>query len=282
MSLVTGDAVVVDQRVATVATRCVSAVIDVALQLGVLWIAVFLSISASSLGTAFGSAVGLVLVILVIVGYPVAMETLCGGRTLGKLALGLRVVRDDGGPVRFWQALLRGLAASGELWLTAGVVAVLVSLVSGKGKRLGDLLAGTMVVRERVPLATGPSLTMPYAAAAWASTLQLSGMRDDLALAGRQFLTRGAQLDPVSRDDLGRRIAGAVAAVVTPPAPPGMPLEIYLRAVLAERTRREIARLTAQSFPTYPHGPGFVQQLQTSPAPLVSPHATRSAYAPPG
>ena len=52
----------------------------------------------------------IVAVVLVVVGYPVALETLLRGRTLGKLALGLRVVRDDGGPVGFRQALVRGLA----------------------------------------------------------------------------------------------------------------------------------------------------------------------------
>ena len=58
------------------------------------------------------------------------------------MALGLRVVRDDGGPIRFRHALVRGLVGVVEIWLTVGAVALVVSLASSQGKRLGDFLAG--------------------------------------------------------------------------------------------------------------------------------------------
>ena len=73
------------------------------------------------------------------------------GRSLGKMAMGLRVVSDDGGPERFRQALFRALARCIEIWMFAGGPAVICSLVSAKGKRLGDVFAGTMVISERAP-----------------------------------------------------------------------------------------------------------------------------------
>ena len=94
--------------------------------------------------------------LLVLVGGPIAVETLSHGRSLGKLACGLRVVRDDGGPIRFRHALVRGAIGVVEILMTFGVVACVASLVSARGRRLGDVFAGTLVVRERVPAPGGP------------------------------------------------------------------------------------------------------------------------------
>ena len=70
--------------------------------------------------------------VLVVVGYPVIFETLSRGRSLGKLALGLRVVSDDGGPERFRQALVRGLLAVLEIWLTLGFLALVTLAAVGQ------------------------------------------------------------------------------------------------------------------------------------------------------
>jgi hypothetical protein len=195
------------------------------------------------------AAVGLVLTIIVFVVYPVTLETLTRGRSLGKMALGLRVVRDDGGPIRFRHALSRGLAGFvvdfGLLSGFSGAVGLIASLLSEKGQRIGDRLAGTVVVRERVPEIRRAELVMPPPLAAWAASLSLSQLPDPLALSARQFLQRAADLDPRVRDSLGTRLAEEVVARVSPPPPPGTPAEPFLTAVLAERTRREGERLGA-------------------------------------
>ena len=97
---------------------------------------------------------------LVFLGYPVAMETLTRGRTLGKMALGLRVVRDDGGPITFRQALVRGLVGlalerPGLVLLGFGpALGMIVAMFSARGKRIGDMAAGTVVLQERLPAAS--------------------------------------------------------------------------------------------------------------------------------
>ena len=63
--------------------------------------------------------------------------------------------------------------------------------VNGKGKRLGDFLAGTVVVRERIPAQAMPLAAMPPQLAGWASGLDLSRVPDDLAMAARQYLSIG-------------------------------------------------------------------------------------------
>jgi uncharacterized RDD family membrane protein YckC len=242
--LVTGEAVVLELRLAKLASRLLSLLIDLAVQ-GILLVVGLVVIGgvASSADEAAAAAIVLVFLVLVIVGYPVAFETLSRGRTLGKLALGLRVVRDDGGPIRFRHALVRAMAAVVEIWITAGAVALVVSLASSQGKRLGDFLAGTVVVRERVPTSSAAVVTMPPQLAWWASGLDLSRLPDDLALAARQFLSRSRELAPEIRDSMGARLATSVAACTSPPPPTGVPAWAFLSAVLAERRRRETVRL---------------------------------------
>jgi len=152
----------------------------------------------------------------VFVGYPVAFETLSRGKTLGKLALGLRVVGDDGSPVRFRQALFRALAGLIEIWtIVLSPVALISSLVSARGKRVGDLFAGTYVVSERVPAAgtLQPAFAVvPPPLAGWAQSLQVDGLTAQAAEAAASYLRRFAELSPPAREALGHRLASTVAA----------------------------------------------------------------------
>src|SRR5690606_11299490 len=138
-----------------------------------------------------------------------------------------------------------------EIWMFTGAPALLASLLSDRGKRLGDLFAGTIVISERAPR-TAPPPPMPPELAGWAATLELSLLPDEVANAARSYLTRAPQLSPAIRHELGERIAGQVAAYVSPPPPPGVPPPAYLAAVLAERRRRAEERLAARTPPAGP------------------------------
>lgn len=245
--LVTGEAVVLELRLAKLASRGLALAIDVVVVVALL-VGGLLVVGgiAAQVDDALASALALLLVVLALVGYPAAFETLSRGRTLGKMALGLRVVREDGGSVRFRHALVRALMGFIEIYATSGVIALIVSLASSKGKRLGDFLAGTVVVRERVPVQGAPLAAMPPALSGWAGTLDLSRVPDDLALAARQFLSRASELAPEVRDAMGRRLADELAAQTAPAPPPGTSALGFLAAVLAERRRRETARMSGQ------------------------------------
>ena len=257
--MITGDAVVLELRLARLASRAVALAIDVAVMVMAFGLVLAIAAATGALSTddvALTATVGLVITLIVFVVYPVTLETLTRGRSLGKLALGLRVVRDDGGPIRFRHALSRGLAGFvvdfGLFSGFTGAVGLIASLLSEKGQRVGDRLAGTVVVRERVPEVHAAPLLVPPPLAAWAASLSLSQLPDPLALSARQFLQRAHALDPRVRDRLGSGLAGEVMARVSPPPPPGTPAEYFLAAVLAERTRREGARLGAQQYPAAP------------------------------
>ncbi len=249
--LVTGEAVALDLRPAGLPSRLLAALLDLAIVLS-LYIAVgavFLQVASDASAAAAGALV-LTGTVLVFLGYPVLCETLWRGRTPGKAALGLRVVRDDGGPIGFRQAFVRGLVGLflEKPGISFGLVAVVTSLLNEQGKRLGDLLAGTLVLQERVAVARGPVAMMPPPLAGWASQLDLSGIPQPLYLSIRQFVSRSGELTDAARATLGGQLVDAVLAVTSPPPPPGAPGWAVLSAVLAERRRREEARAGSQGY----------------------------------
>ncbi|MGV0851324.1 RDD family protein [Mycolicibacterium phlei] len=273
--MVTGDAVVLDIQIAQLPVRALAALIDVTVVMLLYICGVLLyALTLTQFDPAFSAGILTVFTALCLLGYPVAFESATRGRSLGKMALGLRVVSDDGGPERFRQAFIRALTGVVEIYLLTGGPAVICSLVSARGKRLGDIFAGTVVISERTPR-TPPPPPMPPELAWWASSLQLSGLRAEQAELARQFLSRATQLDPAVRDDMAYRIAGGVVAQISPPPPPGAPPHLVLAAVLAERHRRELSRMQQQP----PPGPGAPppQQVpqQQSPDP-------ERGFAPPG
>ena len=248
--VVTGDAVVLDVPIAQLPVRAVGALIDIVIiVVGYLVALMLWAATLTQFDTAVTAAIMIVFTVLVFVGYPLVFETATRGRSVGKMVMGLRVVSEDGGPERFRQALFRALASVVEIWMLLGSPAVICSMLSPKAKRIGDVFAGTVVISERGPK-LGPPPLMPPELAWWASSLQLSGLGAEQADIARQFLSRAPQLDPGLRDQMAYRIAGDVLSRVAPPPPPGTPPQLALAAVLAERHRRELARL--QPFPNAP------------------------------
>jgi uncharacterized RDD family membrane protein YckC len=289
--VVTGDAVVLDVQIAQLPVRALSAMIDCTVVVVAYIVGVLLwSITLTQFDTALSAAVLIIFTVLALVGYPIAFETATRGRSLGKMALGLRVVSEDGGPERFRQALFRALAGVIEIWTFVGGPAVICSLLSPTGKRIGDVFAGTVVISERGPRLEPPPV-MPPPLAWWASSLELSGLRPETAQMARQFLSRETQLHPQVRNQMAYRITADVAAQISPPPPPGVPPQYVLAAVLAERHRRELMRLRpAQPAgppppPTYaaPVAPPAPQPIATAP-PQAAPPAQPAdgGFAPPG
>ncbi|HEY7051773.1 MAG TPA: RDD family protein [Mycobacterium sp.] len=281
--VVTGDAVVVEVQIAQLPVRAVGILIDM-LVIFTIYIAgvVLAATMFSQFDGALLAAFLTIFTVLAFVGYPVIFETATRGRSLGKMAMGLRVVSDDGGPERFRQALFRALAAVVEIWMFAGGPAVICSLISSKGKRIGDVFAGTVVISERGPKLEPPPM-MPPSLAWWASSLQLSGLRPDTAALARQFLSRATQLQPQVRDQMAYRIAADVSAQISPPPPPGTPPHYMLAAVLAERHRRELTRLRPPASPPVSAAvPPTAPPAETSATPQPQPHAEPGGFAPPG
>jgi uncharacterized RDD family membrane protein YckC len=246
--LVTGEAVALDLPPAGLGARMVSGLIDVIVTT-VLLVALVLGLVIAAIRTD-GALVHVAFLAAVIVSwlvFPTTIETLTRGRSLGKLAMGLRTVRDDAGPISFQHAFVRALVGVVEIYAFFGSPAFFSALLSPRGKRLGDYAAGTYVVRDRVRLTLPRPAQMPPPLAAWAAHADMAALPTGLAIAVRQFLGRAAQIEPRARAALGERLAVAVSEHVAPPPPPGTPPDAYLAAVIAERRDRDARRLAREA-----------------------------------
>ena len=243
-SVLTGEAVALDLRPTGFALRAAGAVIDWLVYFGAyLVIAITLFFAAASAGSeqaAYGIVAIAALVGCLVVA-PVAVETLSRGKSLGRLAIGSRIVRDDGGAIGFRHAAIRALVGVLEIYMLFGGLAALFGLFSTRTKRLGDLLAGTYSQYERVSRVPAPLFGVPAQLADWAAVADVARMPDALSRRVAQFLAQAPQLTPDRRRSQAVQLAGEVAGFVSPLPP--VDAELFLAGVAVVRREREYAAL---------------------------------------
>jgi uncharacterized RDD family membrane protein YckC len=236
---VTPDAVGLDLEEATLGSRGIAYLLDlVVLVLGL----IVLGLAQSALGGGFGfsDAFGVAALLLLLFawqyGYPIGFEVLWRGRTPGKAAMGLRVVTVEGAPVGVRHASIRAVVATLELLGSLGLIAVVSSFASPRGQRLGDLAAGTLVVRERRSGGGEPTVERflpPPGSEGYVSRLDVSAIgASDYAMI-RDALRRARDLPPVSRDAVLAEVAAAVTPRTRPEPPAGMDAQAVLTCVAA-------------------------------------------------
>lgn len=237
-----GEGVLLDTTTASAGLRVGSALLDYPAAGFGLYIS--MSAIADSLAGASAATFNTVSVMMVafwLVGFPTIVETLTRGKSIGRAAAGIRIVRDDGGPITVRHAFTRALSSVIEVWFSLGLIALLSSVISSRGKRLGDQVAGTYALRTRgvkrglAPIPQTPELEP------WARTADMRRLPDGLALSARLFLGRAGEMSPAARTNLGLRFAAYIGQFVTPAPPPGTHAESYIAAVLAARRDREYA-----------------------------------------
>ncbi|HEX6954880.1 MAG TPA: RDD family protein [Agromyces sp.] len=242
-AVLTGEAVALDVRPASAVMRAGGAAIDVLVTV-VLGVAALLAIAGLELDEAAGRALGVAVIVALLVVLPTTVETASRGRSLGKLALGIRVVRDDGGAIGFRHALIRALVGVLEIWLTLGGLAVLVGFLNPDSKRLGDILAGTHGQVERVPRYDPLAFGVPAPLVGWAAVADVGRLPDPLARRVAAFFRNAAHLAPASRVRVAATLAHEVAPYVSP-VPVAEP-ELFLAGVAALRRERDLAALALE------------------------------------
>ncbi|MFN3866633.1 MAG: RDD family protein [Demequina sp.] len=238
--ILTGEGVVLSTGSASVTMRMLSGLIDlVAYAVPALLAIAAIERAVAPLNDALVRATLIMTAVVMLVVVPALVETLTRGRSPGRYAAGLRVVRDDGGPVSFRHAFTRSLVGLVEVFGTLGMAAMTVSVLSARAKRLGDMLAGTYAMRVRGAKRALPPIQMPPHLAAWASTADIRRLPDGLALTCRMFLARAGDLHVSSRARLAATLSQRLAEYVAPAPPEGTHEEYLIAAVLAERRSRE-------------------------------------------
>lgn len=240
--IIIGEGVILDVRPTSFFSRAIAIAIDYLVYIigaGLLtW-----GMGSLGLSAEFERAevvIPIFLIVTVFVLIPATVETSTRGRSLGKLVMGIRVVRDDGGPIVLRHALIRALVGVFEILMTSGAVAAVVSFMNKRGKRIGDYLAGTYAIRIRGGASKLQEVVMPEHLAPWASSADITPLPDGLALSVRQYLSRVHDLHPATRDTLGKQLADLVATHVAPAPPYEVTREEFLAAVIMERARRDI------------------------------------------
>ena len=248
ISIATPEGVDLELTLAGVGSRCAARVLDQFIQTGVL-IALWLVLAAvggflgggseaGSGGTAVATAVVIVMVFVVQFGYDVLFETLASGRSPGKRWTGLRVVRIDGAPVGFVTSAVRNMLRLVDFLPGFYGVAMVVVLASSRNQRLGDMAAGTLVVRERRMAAAGATDAWPTHR--WADDVSgwdVSAITSEEVATVRRFLDRRSGLVPAARERLGTELASRLFPKVAGPAD-GMGAEPFLEALVAAKSAR--------------------------------------------
>lgn len=165
-------------------------------------------------GMIHGASIGIVLVVLFAVewGYYVLLETLMGGRSIGKRALRLRVVKHDGLPLGFGDSVLRNLLRAADFLPGFYAIGLVVMMQDGSFRRLGDLVAGTLVVSEEAGHIERPIRITPPPSAA-----ELLEIPERLPLLPREveaielFLRRSGELAPARELELAEIVAPTFA-----------------------------------------------------------------------
>ena len=297
-AVVTPEAVPLELAPAGIGSRFLALGIDWSVQ-AALSLALLLGLTPllDDATSGVGLAVLLVLGTLVIFGYPVVLETLWRGRTIGKAALGLRVVTVEGGQVGLRHALIRAALGVIDFAATTGSAALISALATRRVQRLGDLAAGTLVLRERSALRAPDAVAFgaPPGLEAYASSLDVSALAPEDYLAVRSFLLRARGLRPQARYSLAVALATPLAARLRPSPPPNTPPEGFLLAVAsAYQTRSKAARPPTPPTQAAPPSPPPTQPASPNPAapplgpaappppPAAEPPPPGTAGAPPG
>lgn len=242
LTIATPEGLDLDLTLAGVGSRFASALVDNLIQAALvlaLLLVLGLGFGVSASGGGFAAALWVLLSFLVFVGYDVTFEVLASGRTPGKRMNGLRVVREGGEPVTFLASAIRNTLRLIDILPSLYLVGIVSVLVTARNQRLGDLAAGTLVVRERKASAPTSAFRGPRPRRIPdVDGSDTSAITADELAAVRAFLERRDALTLDARNHLAETLAARLRPKVA-----GQILslhdELFLEAVAAAKAARE-------------------------------------------
>jgi uncharacterized RDD family membrane protein YckC len=240
--IITPEAVVLEVETAGVASRVWAGALDLIIRFVILFFGMMVLAMAGAVPDTTAYNTGLaILLAFVLMGYPVLSETLMRGRTIGKRAFGLRAVTLEGAPIRLRHAVLRMMGGLVDLFLPPiGVTGTLMVLGTSRHQRVGDLLAGTIVIRdpERTLLPPAVWFPVPPGYEQFAAGIDPTALTDAQYTVIRSFLMRNRELSADARYSLAADLAGRAAGTLHHRWTPDVHPEAYLLCVIARYQRR--------------------------------------------
>jgi uncharacterized RDD family membrane protein YckC len=243
--VLSGEAVAIDVQPVGFVLRAAGALIDMALGI-VLFIAVtWVQVWLMSEGLLTEHTFRILMICAAVLSFlvlPITVEVATRGRSLGKLAVGGRIVRIDGGAITFRHTFIRALVGVLEVYMTFGGAAVITGALTARSQRLGDLVAGTYSQRVRTPALPAHQPYLPPSLAGWASIADVARMPDRLARRISQFLAHAQRLSPAARAGVAQELAAEARPFVSPV--PAVSAEELLLGITVLRREREKTALT--------------------------------------
>lgn len=256
--IVTPEAVLLDVETAGFASRVLAGLVDLSIQLILLVVLnALLAFALLGDGSTYRT-VAAFLVFVVLFGYPIGFEWRLRGRTPGKIALGLRAVTVDGAPIRLREATLRAMGGIADRLLPpGGVTGALFVTLTPRHQRIGDLIAGTIVIRDPERHVASPALwfSARQGLEAYADTIDPTAITIDQYTVIRSFLVRGRGLAPSTRSALATDFADRLAAHIRHDRPAWLAPEDFLVCAMARYQRR--------------NGPGVATGVTLAPPPTL-------------
>jgi len=243
--ILSGEAVAIDVQPVGFVLRAAGALIDmvvgIVLFIAVTWVQVWL-MSEGLLTEHTFRILMICAAVLSFLVLPITVEVASRGRSLGKLAVGGRIVRIDGGAITFRHTFIRALVGVLEVYMTFGGAAVITGALTARSQRLGDLVAGTYSQRVRTPALPAHQPYLPPSLAGWASIADVARMPDRLARRISQFLAHAQRLSPAARAGVAQELAAEARPFVSPV--PAVSAEELLLGITVLRREREKTALT--------------------------------------
>jgi uncharacterized RDD family membrane protein YckC len=251
----TPEGIVFAYTLAGPVTRCLACAVDIFIVLGVERVAAMVLTFAGLLAPDIAQGLMIVAFFVISIGYGMLFEWLARGQTLGKKWLRLRVMDARGLRLQLHQVVIRNLLRFVDMLPFFYMLGGIVSILSPRGQRLGDLAAGTIVVHN--PVLAEPDLDQLLAG-------KFNSMRAHPHLAGRlrqrvspvearlalQALVRRDELEPNARIQLFSDLAGHFRSLVSfpPEITEALPDEQYIRNVvdILFRTRQKPSEEAAE------------------------------------
>lgn len=236
--IVTPEAVLLDFEVAGLASRVMSRLVDALVLFGGFTLLGFVGSALFSVaGPVVQAVFAIVATTVLFFGYPLLAEVRMQGRTFGHRAVGLRVITNEGGPIRARHAMIRSLFQLIDVLFGIGVIA---GMFTKKTQRLGDLAAGTFVVREpRVGVGAGAvTFPPPPGLERYVASLNVAALTPEQYEVIRSFLIRVNRLSVDARARLAVVLTEPTARHLGHTLPPTVHPEMYLVCVVSAYQQR--------------------------------------------
>lgn len=242
----TPEQIALELPLAGIGSRFLAIAFDTVIQFALYFIVgltLFLLIPAGTMALnswSLGPAIGIFLIFCIYWGYFAVFEVLWKGQTPGKRMAGIRVIKESGSPINAYEAIGRNLMRAIDILPSFYGVGVVCMILNKQNRRLGDFVAGTVVVHDKQTDQVRPEWNTATPTSRVTVTPQMAEVTTEELVLIETYLHRRYELDPTVRYATAMRIAERVRAKTGLVEQPGQSLDEYLES--AARHIRDSAR----------------------------------------